>query len=395
MAQRPAAGTELVLEHRAQGPGLDPGGATDAIDLEHPVQSGEVDGHHAGVGVTDAGLDPTHHRRAAPVGDGGDAGVGAPVEQGHDVGLGAGPGHHVRGIGQAAERGCGPRLGRPCRGCGRPAPTGPSVQVDARAAGASMRDGRRSRVRDRRRGVVRLGREPEAGHGPAEGLALPGVGGLVLPPPSPPRASTITGGGHRPMRAGPRRRGRSPTPAIRRGAVPPAVAADRRRTARSSRRAAAAALVARRRAWTPSDAPSSSSGVRPCPATSMCRVARSARRWKGEEVTRVLWTLATGTRAVSRTSPPRRTTTWSSTVAHPRPRYASSASIAASGTSTRASRPQLGSHAAAATARATAGTRRRAQALRRAAPGARVRAQGGAGRGAAPRPAGRRGRPGP
>ena len=123
-------------------------------------------------------------------------------------------------------------------------------------------------------------------------------------------------------------------------------------------------------------------GVRPWPATSTCSVARCDRRWNGEEASRVLWTLATGTRAVSRTRPPRRATTWSSTVAQPEAPVGQLPRRRRQRHQDQGQQPRGGSHSGhRAAASASRGTTRRTQARRRAAPGAGVGAAGGGGPG--------------
>jgi hypothetical protein len=80
VAQRETVRSQLVLQHRAQGAGLDARGTRAAVELEHAIEPREVDRHHSGVTVADVALDAAYNRRTAAVGDGGDAFVRAPIE---------------------------------------------------------------------------------------------------------------------------------------------------------------------------------------------------------------------------------------------------------------------------------------------------------------------------
>ena len=86
---------ELRVERRPEHPGLDPRGARDRVDLEHPVERAEVDRHRARVVVADPRLDPADDAGPAAVGDRRRAGVGAPGEHRLDLGLVARPGDQV------------------------------------------------------------------------------------------------------------------------------------------------------------------------------------------------------------------------------------------------------------------------------------------------------------
>ena len=86
---------ELLVERRAEHPGLDPRRPRDRVDLEHPVERAEVDRHRARVVVADPRLDPADDAGAAAVGDRRGAGVGAPREHRLDLGLVARAGDEV------------------------------------------------------------------------------------------------------------------------------------------------------------------------------------------------------------------------------------------------------------------------------------------------------------
>ena len=58
VAQGEAVLGELVVERRAEHPGLDPRGPRDRVDLEHPVERAEVDRHRARVASPTRGSTP-------------------------------------------------------------------------------------------------------------------------------------------------------------------------------------------------------------------------------------------------------------------------------------------------------------------------------------------------
>ena len=89
---------ELVLEPRARGACLDPGGARDIVDLEHPVEAAEVDRHRAGVSIADPRLDASDDAGAAAVGDRSQPLVGAPGEHLLDLSFVGGMGDEVRRV---------------------------------------------------------------------------------------------------------------------------------------------------------------------------------------------------------------------------------------------------------------------------------------------------------
>ena len=74
------------------------------IDVEDPVERGQIDRHHSGVTVTDPGLDSAGHRRPAAEGDGRQSFGATPVEDRFHLGLGGGMGDHVRRVLELAEQ---------------------------------------------------------------------------------------------------------------------------------------------------------------------------------------------------------------------------------------------------------------------------------------------------
>ena len=95
MPQREPVRTQLRLQRRPQRPGLDAGGAGYVVNLQRPVQPGQVNGDH---GVGFRRLHPGHHAAAAPVGYRHNVGIGAPVQRGYDFRFGARVGDDIRRV---------------------------------------------------------------------------------------------------------------------------------------------------------------------------------------------------------------------------------------------------------------------------------------------------------
>ncbi len=93
MAQRVAAGPQLVFEVGAVDAGLDAGRARCLVDLKHAVEVVHVDGHDGFVAF--GRRHAVDDGRAAAVGDGRVAPGRAPVEHGFELGLGARVGDDV------------------------------------------------------------------------------------------------------------------------------------------------------------------------------------------------------------------------------------------------------------------------------------------------------------
>jgi hypothetical protein len=77
-------GPELIFEHGAERPGLDAGRTGHRLDLEHPVERGQVDRDHAG-DIVDGARHPADHGRASAVGHRRRPGVRTPVEEVDDI----------------------------------------------------------------------------------------------------------------------------------------------------------------------------------------------------------------------------------------------------------------------------------------------------------------------
>ena len=186
VAQRVAVRPELVLEHRAEGAGLDARGPRDRIDLEHPVEAAEVDRDDAGEPVADGALDAADDRRAAAVGDRGDAGdehQSSRATTSASVG-----GKATTSGGRGARRGRRARCrGTTCRRCARPGRVGRS-STSRRRPPARPRAARAGRGRRAGR-VDRLDVPSEAlGEAPGRRQHLVAADCLVLVAPSPPGA---------------------------------------------------------------------------------------------------------------------------------------------------------------------------------------------------------------
>ena len=193
VAKGEPVGPELGLEHGPEGSGLDPGGPADPVDLDHPVEAGQVKGEDAAERVADVGLHPADHRGAPSVGDCGHASRRAPVEQRHHIGLVGRMGDDVRRMGQVAAQETdgvpvGPtvRVGGPVPAIGRAhmrqgtgrADTG-GGQVDVFECSRGPGDGR-------------LDSEP-SGQGCCEAAGLDSSGGGLLPTPPAPGPGASSG----------------------------------------------------------------------------------------------------------------------------------------------------------------------------------------------------------
>ena len=105
VAQRQAVLAQLRLEDRPGGASLDPRGAGDLVDFEHPVERLEVDRDDALEAPVDDRLDAADDARPAAERDHGGAGAERPLEHRLDVGLVTRAGDDVRRVGEvAAER---------------------------------------------------------------------------------------------------------------------------------------------------------------------------------------------------------------------------------------------------------------------------------------------------
>src|SRR5437870_7538604 len=85
VAEREPVRPELLLERGAEYAGLDARRARGAIDLEHAVEAGEIQGDGAGVARADGRLYAAHDARAASVRDDRRVRSRAPLEHGRDL----------------------------------------------------------------------------------------------------------------------------------------------------------------------------------------------------------------------------------------------------------------------------------------------------------------------
>ena len=90
---------QLRFQRRAQGAGLDSGGAGRFVHLQHPVQTGQIDGADL---VRFRRFHPGDDGASAAVGDGNDVGVGAPIQRPPDLFFGSGVSNYVRRVGKLA-----------------------------------------------------------------------------------------------------------------------------------------------------------------------------------------------------------------------------------------------------------------------------------------------------
>ena len=180
-AQGEVVRAELVLERGSQHTGLDAGGPTGPVDLQHAVQGGQVEGRHTGV-RTGRALHAADDRGPTAERDDRDVRVRRPVEHGDDVGLVARAEHDVGSRAHVAVQGpdhvaVGLAAGVGSAGLRRAV----ADRVErGRHCGTGRRQVEIGDPRNRQRGVG------QAGDQPAECGAL-GVGQrLVLPSPTPP-----------------------------------------------------------------------------------------------------------------------------------------------------------------------------------------------------------------
>ena len=168
---------ELLLEARAARAGLDPRGARDVVDLEHPVEAPQVDRDRAGVAVPDRGLDPADDARCRRRTESPPRRRRRTTRAARTTSLlVARERDDVAADGRSARGRRAPRRGTTCRRSARRARRCPCVQIAASAAGGSSRGAGSSTSVDRRpaarrprrrsRGAPGLPRRPRAAPSP-------------------------------------------------------------------------------------------------------------------------------------------------------------------------------------------------------------------------------------
>ncbi len=164
-----------------------------SVDLEHPVETAEIERHRPRVGVTDERFHAADHRTASAVGDRCHGGVRAPVEDPGDVVGVTGEGHE---IGRMREL-----RGQPPHDVAERLAVGVRGAFEA-VSGHQIRQGRRRRdprltqveVFQARRRVGRGGRDAEQlAHGAGDPFLFGRVEGRVGGAPSPEAPSTRHG----------------------------------------------------------------------------------------------------------------------------------------------------------------------------------------------------------
>jgi len=103
MPQGEAVGPQLVFHCRSVNAGLDARRSGKLVNLQHPVQGGEVYGHDAVCMLWR--LNTAHHGASSAVGNRNVAGLGAPTQYRFHFLFVPGEGHHIGRVGKLAIEG--------------------------------------------------------------------------------------------------------------------------------------------------------------------------------------------------------------------------------------------------------------------------------------------------